>query len=404
MSKVLVCQIGARRHYAVPRGLHACGLLQTLVTDACSSVFPWSLLPSRWHRLLPSASLRKVVSRNVAEIPRELIQGRLFWLLSGVIAPTFRSTGIPHSRQWAVRNQQFCEAVNACNWKGVDTVYGYNGAALEVFRRARQKGLRCVLDQTAAAWRFNTDLLRHEMELHPQWEVQPADLDLTGEITLREEAEWRLADRIVCGSQFVVDSIRQVGGPAEKCVVVPYPIPTRSAAADGVLSGAGPRVNDESIRVLFAGTLQLRKGIQYFLRAAEELRTSQFEFRAVGPSLLTQSGEDRLQRFVHWQGSVPRNEMKNHYEWADVMVLPTLSEGSANVCWEALSCSLPVITTVAAGVTKMSGVTIVEPNEIVETLRHFRKAQATTLDSQPTRSVSDYGADLARVIHGIQAQ
>lgn len=39
----------------------------------------------------------------------------------------------------------------------------------------------------------------------------------------REEAEWELADRIIYGSEFVVNAMADIGGPITKCVVVDYP-------------------------------------------------------------------------------------------------------------------------------------------------------------------------------------
>jgi glycosyltransferase involved in cell wall biosynthesis len=41
--------------------------------------------------------------------------------------------------------------------------------------------------------------------------------------------------------------------------------------------------------------------------------------------------------------------MAEHYAWADVFLLPSICEGSATVCYEALAAGLPVITTENAG-------------------------------------------------------
>ncbi len=62
--------------------------------------------------------------------------------------------------------------------------------------------------------------------------------------------------------------------------------------------------------------------------------------------------------------------MRSHYEWADVFVLPTISEGSANVCYEALNAGLPVVTTTNAGsVVRDSVDGFVVPIRDVEMLR-----------------------------------
>src|SRR5436309_15926178 len=41
--------------------------------------------------------------------------------------------------------------------------------------------------------------------------------------------------------------------------------------------------------------------------------------------------------------------MHEHYRWADVLLLPSVCEGSAMVSYEALSAGLPVLTTPNAG-------------------------------------------------------
>lgn len=290
-----------------------------------------------------------------------------------------------------MQNRAFGRAVARRNWRGADCVYAFNGAALEIFEEAQRRGVRCVLDQTAAPWRFNTLLLGSEREKWPGWEDSPADIDTAGEMIAREEAEWALADRIVCGSSFVVDAIRQVGGPTEKCVVVPYPIPS----AEG-MQGRPGRPFSGPIRVLFAGTLQLRKGIQYVWDAARRLAGRGFEFRVIGPSHLSSRAEALVKEQVDWPGRVASSDVWQHYAWADVFLLPTLSEGSANVCWEALASGIPVVATAAAGLDSHRAQAVgANTDEIVRALVKFSSAQdpGVRIPVSP-RSVARYGEDL----------
>jgi glycosyltransferase involved in cell wall biosynthesis len=48
--------------------------------------------------------------------------------------------------------------------------------------------------------------------------------------------------------------------------------------------------------------------------------------------------------------------MAQHYAWADVFLLPSICEGSATACYEALAAGVPVITTENAGSVVRDGI------------------------------------------------
>jgi glycosyltransferase involved in cell wall biosynthesis len=236
---------------------------------------------------------------------------------------------------------------------GADTVYAFNGAALEIFKAAKRLGLRTILDQTAAPWRWNSALLQAERDRWPGWEDQPAEMDHSGLLTLREEEEWERADRIICGSDFSREALLETAGKSYPCSVVPYPCLARQAPA---LRDATSTAYPDELRILFVGTLQLRKGLPYLLAALRLLNDPRLRVRLVGPSLLSAAAMEQLAACCELVGPVPRSDVYKHYEWADVFVLPTLSEGSANVVYEALMAGLPVITTREAGSIIQHGV------------------------------------------------
>ncbi len=394
--RVLVAHLGARRHYAVPRSLASIGCLERVVTDACAQVAPWKMvaaLPGSWRR----GFLGKIQDRQINDVDHSQIQGCLGFTLSKQMGRLRRRSGETLADFWARQNEAFGTAVAALEWGAADTVYAFNGCALEVFREARRRGLRCVLDQTAAPWRYNTALLHREVEQWPGWEKEPADMDASGRMIEREEAEWALADRIVCGSRFVVEAMKAVGGPVHKSTVVTYPTPAPPFTA--VRRNHGGKT-----RVLFVGTLQLRKGIQYFLRIASQVGGDRFAFRAVGPSQLTPSAEKTVREHVDWHGAVSRGDVWDQYRWADVFLLPTLSEGSANVCLEALCVGVPVITSIASGLPGGDGrsmlVNASDTDAAVATLEALAASRRRTPNDNVTRerSIEDYGRALVAAV------
>jgi glycosyltransferase involved in cell wall biosynthesis len=395
--RVLVAQIGARRRYAVPIGLAHAGCLHSIVTDACAAVNPWKSLDRFVPKALHPHSLRTLLQRRIAVVPSSQIHGCLTFFLASHVTSLRVRRNEAKVRFWVGRNKAFGRAVSRLDWNNADTVYAFNGAGLEIFHRASRVGVRCVLDQTAAPWSFNTQLLQRERLKWPGWEDHPADIDPDGDMIAREQAEWKLADHIVCGSQFVVDAIGHMGGPVHKCSVVPYPIPEcpKVSAPESLPS-------NRRIRILFVGTLQLRKGIQYVWDAVGRLPSDQFEFRAIGPSALTTKAEQLIRSRIGWYGKVGTKDVWEHYLWADIFLLPTLSEGSANVCWEAIAAGTPIVTTAACGLVGADAVIVdVEPQKIADGLLRatFKPRVAPEASAiSRLRSVANYGRELARSI------
>jgi len=96
-------------------------------------------------------------------------------------------------------------------------------------------------------------------------------------------------------------------------------------------------------------------------------------------------------------GPVPRSAVAEHYRWADVFVFPSLCEGSATVCYEALAWGLPVITTPNSGSVVVEGtdgfiVPIRDPHAIAEKLEILaqRPALLQALSEGARRRAADY--------------
>jgi len=184
----------------------------------------------------------------------------------------------------------------------------------------------------------------------------------------RERAEWQLADLIVCGSEFVRRGVVDCGGAIQKCVVVPYGVDTNFYQA-ARSQRAGP------LRVLCVGEAGLRKGISYAAETARLLGDAA-EIKWIGRISLLPNARRIVEPYVKLTGPTPRNMMAAEFQWADVLFLPSVCEGSATVTYEALMSGLPVITTPNAGSVVIDGVEgfIVaarDPDAMAERLRYL---------------------------------
>jgi glycosyltransferase involved in cell wall biosynthesis len=232
----------------------------------------------------------------------------------------------------------------------VGVLWGFDTASLGAFQRAKQRGIRCVLEQSIGHPRVWNQMLTEERERVGQ-AFDPYPRPYPERDLLNVEAELELADRIVCGSAFVRQTLLNQGVGDHKIFVVPS-----GAAIDAFTPAARPGQGPE-LRLVFAGHFGVRKGAWYLLEAMRLLSDDRritltiVGKRSVPDRYLEPVGE-RLQARPH----VPRGTMADVYRAADVFVLPSLFEGSAIAIYEAMACGLPVITTANAGSVVRDGV------------------------------------------------
>lgn len=364
---VIVSQLGARMHYAVPRILATHSRLAHFYTDICATK-GWPALVNRLpKRLLPTA-VRRLVGRVPAGVPAGLTTVfPFFGVRSAVRRLAVEDVAAETSHAiWAGR--RFSQLVARDGFHGASGLYAFAGDALEQMRAAKQLGMWTAVEQMIAPRDTVEALVNQEIHDHPDWAgAAPANPFVAG-FAERERAEWQLADMIVCPSQFVRDHVAAQGGPVERCVVVPYGVDTSFRIERGERE-PGP------LRVLTVGEVGLRKGSPYVVEAARQLGADAV-VRMVGGTRIPVSVQASIGAAVQLAGIVPRADMVEQLQWADVFLLPSICEGSATAVYEALSAGLPVITTANTGSVVRHGhegyiVPIRDPGAIVRCIRHL---------------------------------
>jgi len=337
---VLTAQLGARMYYAVPRILERSGMLEHFHTD---------LLGDRgWPKLLGmvpganrSAAVRRMTGRKLSDVPDEKVTAHAALTLG--LARKLRRAASPRevAEAYVWAGDELCRRAMMAGFGKADAVFVVGSSSRLLFQAAKSQGLMTVMESIIAAPSVERELLEAEALEFPEWRDSATAVSA---INFEElvRSEWELADCIVCGSEFVRQSIRLAGGPAERCVVVPYGLdqPVRTVA----------RVLDESrpLRVLTVGAVGLRKGSHYVIRAAAKAGRD-FNFRMAGPLTVDKSAVLGCPVNLTLLGHVPRAEIGLLYEWADVFLLPSLCEGSATVVFEAMAYGLPIVTTPNSG-------------------------------------------------------
>jgi glycosyltransferase involved in cell wall biosynthesis len=349
--KVLVAQLGARRHYLEPIFFHNSGLLDSFYTDfyVGNNGLAQLLRQTRLYRHFPNL-LKKGLERY--EIALEGAKIIHFPILGYQYAKRLKQASPEElSSIFIWIGQEFCHRIIRRGLGDSNVIYGFNGASLELFEYAKPRGVRCVLDQTLAERSLVYKLLLEEERYWPGWSSSPfkiSDGDL--ELAQREQQEQHLSDHIICGSEFVKASLVEKAIDRGKISVVPLGRLKGEQVLQVPASRETPRQRGDGLRILFAGTVELRKGIPYLLNALRRIR-GKFPFvcKAAGTLAIQSHIVTEYSDVCDFTGRVPRSQMAELYAWADVFVLPSICEGSAMVVYEAMGWNLPVITTHNSG-------------------------------------------------------
>jgi len=344
---VVVSQLGARMHYAVPRIFASEGRLAHFYTDICATE-GWPRLVNGLPRRFLPASLKRLTGRIPKGVPAELMSTFPNFGAQSAIRRLREKNIIDHMSHTVWAGSKFSRLVASRGFYGADGLYAFAGDALEQMQAAKQQGMWTAVEQMIAPREVVEDLVKGEHLAFPDWAGPYIENPYAQIFAEREKAEWELADVIVCPSEFVRSNVVDRGGNPEKCVVVPYGIDPQFPPQDIIRIG-GP------LRVLTVGEVGLRKGSPYVAEAARILGKSAV-FRMAGPSKLSEEVKARLAQSVELRGIVPRTEMAKEYEWADVFLLPSICEGSATAIYEALAAGLPVICTENAGSVVRNGI------------------------------------------------
>ena len=234
--------------------------------------------------------------------------------------------------------------------RGCDIFHGWTTECIRSLEEAGRIGAKTIVERPAphpaTAWRLLT-------EEYDRWNVPfPKEdgsrwlkkIDWRYRDEVIAPAEFELADRVVVQSEFGVCSFLEQGYPREKLVILPR----------AVEMGEYPRHeggNDSRFRVLFVGTVCLRKGFLDLVHAWDALALPDGELWVVGevheeivPFLVPYRDRPDIRFFGHVKEGVTRL-----FSESTVFVLPSITEGSAKTTYEAMAAGLPVITTSNAG-------------------------------------------------------
>lgn len=336
----VVAQLGARRHYAVPLAFHAQGKLQSFCTELLVQSPLMQSAIRRMGHLTGLAALSRLADRQAAiALPKQRVRTfPLFGLRYKWQGQRARSAQA-RTANWLWGGQKFSELCTDALDDQTTSVYAFTSAARELFEAAKARGAACWLDHATAPRAFEVGLIQEEAGRFPGWSVRSVEDPLTDDYLARQREELHLADAIVCGSTFAKRAIMAEGVAGGRIRVVPLGVADHMYATAGARGHRAPG----ALRVLYAGGDGLRKGLPYLAMALKRLGSSRVEARAAGELELSPLAHRELASYMQLLGPVARYEMPALFRWADVLVLPSISDTFGMVILEAMAAGVPVI-------------------------------------------------------------
>jgi glycosyltransferase involved in cell wall biosynthesis len=252
----------------------------------------------------------------------------------------------------------------------IDVVHTWPVGALRTLQVAKELGMVTVLERPNAYTRYAYEVVAKECA---RLGVSlPANHEHAyHEDTLRiEEAEYDAADFLLCPSDFVKRTFLDAGYPAGKLLRHQYGFDEKK-----FMPSASDSAPSAGLKMLFVGGAAPRKGLHYALEAwLRSTAHNQGQFAIAGefvPAYETKLRSLLMHPSVKVLGH--RTDVAELMRQNDVLVLPTIEEGSALVTSEARGSGCVLLVSEAAGAlcTHMQDALIHKVGNIEELISHI---------------------------------
>jgi len=271
----------------------------------------------------------------------------------GFFNPTRIFANLPARYYYPIKRKYLDRLAREELARGADLFHGWSSSSLESLRFCRDRGIVSILENPGPYCTVAESLIEAEYAaLGVRRKSRPAVFrSFFEQDEAYHLAEYAHADYILCESSYTLETFAEHGVSRDRLLLVP-----RGVDLDRF--SPGPAKDRTPFRALFVGALRVRKGIRYLLEAWNSLRLPGAELILAGTvsddvaplleSCISRNPSIRLAGHV--------KDPVGLYRSASVFVFPSLSEGSAKVCYEAMACGLPVVVTPNAGSVARDGV------------------------------------------------
>lgn len=215
----------------------------------------------------------------------------------------------------------------------IDIIHAWSTGSLETLKTAARLGIPTVLERPNAHTRFAMEVVKQECDrlgvtLPPNHEHAFDEEKLR-----KEEAEYKLATRLLCPSEFVVKTFLEKGFKKEQLVRHIYGYDEKV-----YYPGSEPRTRKRGLTMLFVGVCAVRKGVHFALEAWLKSPASKEGTFLIAGEFLPAYQEKLARMLAHPSVKVlgHRNDVPELVRKSDILVLPSIEEGFGLVITEAI--------------------------------------------------------------------
>jgi glycosyltransferase involved in cell wall biosynthesis len=275
----------------------------------------------------------------------------------------------------------------------IDIVHTWSLGAVRTLKTAARLGIPTVLERPNAHTRFAYEVVRKECERIGVPLPANHEHAFNQDILSKEEAEYALADALLCPSDFVVKTFRDEGFKPEKLVRHIYGFDEKKFHPNDQ-----PRDPKRGLTMISVGVCAVRKGLHYALEAWLQSPASRDGTFLIAGDFIPGYREKLAPMLAHPSVKVlgHRNDVPELMRQSDILVLPTVEEGSALVTSEARGSGCVLLVSEAAGAICKDGENaLVHPVGDVKTLTghitllHDNRALLEQLRAASLRTVNE---------------
>jgi glycosyltransferase involved in cell wall biosynthesis len=232
----------------------------------------------------------------------------------------------------------------------IDIIHTWALGARRTLEAARRLGIPTVLERPNAHTRFAYEVVQKECERIGVPLPPGHEHEYNADILAKEEAEYLLADGLLCPSDFVVKTFRDQGFAPEKLVRHIYGFDEKKFFPD-----PAPRDPKRGLTMISVGVCAVRKGLHFALEAWLNSPASRDGTFLIAGEFIPAYEKKLAPMLAHPSVKMlgHRNDVPELMRQSDILVLPSIEEGFGLVVAEAMgSGCVPLISDACTDICK----------------------------------------------------